>query len=113
MKAFLICPVRGHLPDETFEIVCGLERDGWDVHWPFRDTAQDDPTGFEICSTNREAIDQADMVFVMWDGKSTGCLFDLGIAFALNKLIQVLDAPALTEGKSFQNMMRQWEQSVS
>lgn len=108
-KAFLICPVRGHDPEETKEIVHDLESHGWMIHWPHRDTNQDDPTGFQICSENREAITVADRVFVCWDGKSTGSLFDLGMTFALQKPITVLLAPTATDGKSFQNMMRDWE----
>ena len=44
-KAFLICPVRGHSMDETTKIVVDLENDGWQVHWPPRDTNQEDPIG--------------------------------------------------------------------
>jgi len=49
------------------------------------------------------------MVFFVWDGKSQGCLFDLGVAFALNKPLTVISAPENVEsGKSFQNMARYW-----
>jgi len=109
MKAFLICPVRGHAASETAEIVRRLESDGWEVHWPHRDTNQDDSIGLQICSDNRDAILSAHRVFVVWDGESTGCLFDLGMAFALQKPITVLECPMPTSGKSFQNMMRAWE----
>ena len=109
MKAFLICPVRGVDPELTRAHVDLLEKEGWQVHWPPRDTDQDDPVGLAICHQNREAIAASDRVFVAWDGKSTGSLFDLGMAFALNKPLSVLDAPSPTEHKSFQNMMRAWE----
>lgn len=108
MKAFLICPVRGHSPEETWPIVEALEGRGWVVHWPHRDTDQNDPTGLRICRDNREAIDRADRVFIVWDGQSTGSLFDLGIAFALHKPLGLIQIPAASEGKSFQNMMREW-----
>ena len=107
-KTFLICPVRHADQARARDVVCELERDGWRVHWPYQDTNQDDPTGLRICSDNRDAIADADAVHFMWDGKSQGCLFDLGVAFALNKPIVPVDMPPPTEGKSFQNMVRAW-----
>jgi hypothetical protein len=108
-QAFLICPVRGHDAEETAQTVAQLEREGWKVHWPPRDTDQNDPTGYLICARNKRAIKRASMVFVIWDGQSQGCLFDLGIAWAMGKPITVLECPPPTTGKSFQNMMREWE----
>ena len=108
-KAFLICPVRGSFG--WGEYVQMLEAEGYTVHYPPRDTPQDDPTGLRICSDNLDAILTSDRVFVIWDGKSQGCLFDLGIAFALHKAVTILEAPAASEGKSYQNMMRAWESS--
>lgn len=109
MKTFLICPVRGHDPNETKEVVQLLERQGWNVHWPPRDTNQNDDTGLRICRDNRQAIQAADVVHVIWDGKSQGCLFDLGMAFAMGKPVYTLGLPKATGGKSFQNMVRAWE----
>jgi len=109
MKTFLICPVRGHDPEELMSIVEGLESKGWQVHYPPRDTNQNDPTGFNICEQNFMAIKRADVVHVFWDGKSQGSIFDLGMAFALNKRIKVISLPEPTEGKSFQNMIKDWE----
>ena len=108
MKTFLICPVRGHDPEELQDVVNKLENDGWQVHYPPRDTRQDDPIGFNICEQNYLAIKNADAVHIIWDGKSQGCLFDLGMAFALAKKIIPISLPEPTEGKSFQNMVRQW-----
>jgi len=107
-NAFLICPVRGHDIKETENIVESLESDGWNVYWPPRDTDQDDKHGFNICCENRQGIIHADKVFVIWDGKSTGSLFDLGMAFALHKPIEIIEIPELTPHKSFQNMMSVW-----
>jgi hypothetical protein len=42
----------------------------------------------------------------MWDGVSQGCLFDLGMAFAMNKHITIISIPELSNGKSFQNMVK-------
>ena len=108
MKTFLICPVRGVSPEETRHIVDGLEKDGWEVHWPHRDTNQDDPVGLRICGDNRAAIEEAEAVHIVWDGKSQGSLFDLGMTFSLGKKIVPIELPEATEGKSFQNMVRAW-----
>ena len=108
MKTFLICPVRGHEQAETEAIVRDLEAHGWSVHWPPRDTNQDDPTGLRICMDNEVAIEAADAVHFVWDGKSQGCLFDLGMAFALHKFVIPISMPEKTEGKSFQNMVSAW-----
>lgn len=48
-------------------------------------------------------------MFIVWDGKSKGSLFDAGVAFALAKEIECLSLPEPSDGKSFQNMMREWE----
>ena len=106
-RTFLICPVRGHDPEETRWIVQRLELE-YIVHWPPRDTNQEDPTGFRICTDNLNAIKKADVIHVIWDGISTGCLFDLGMAFALGKTVVPIEMPEPTEGKSFQNMVNEW-----
>lgn len=108
MRTFLICPVRGVEPHVSQAFVAQLEADGYEVHWPHRDTDQNDEVGLRICRDNMAAIAAADVVHVIWDGKSQGCLFDLGIAFALNKPIVTLSLPPPSAGKSFQNMMRVW-----
>ena len=110
-KAFIACPVRGITYNQEFmdELDALGKRFNVKIHFPPRDTNQDDPTGLQICKDNRAAIEAADVVFVLWDGKSQGVLFDLGMAFAANKRIMVIDLPDPTDGKSFQNMIRSWE----
>jgi hypothetical protein len=94
---------------ETEDLVRRLEGDGWEVHWPPRDTDQEDETGYRICWDNRRAIERADVVFVVWDGQSKGSLFDLGMAFAMEKPIRVVEMPPQTEQRSLQNVAREWE----
>lgn len=53
-------------------------------------------------------MSKADVVHFVWDGISQGCLFDLGMAFAMQKKIIVISVPDLTDGKSFQNMVTEW-----
>jgi hypothetical protein len=108
-RAFLICPVRGADQTEANKIVSDLESKGWDVHFPPRDTNQNDKSGYTICCTNMLAIKDAEMVFIYWDGKSTGSLFDAGMAFAFRKPITILSIPELTGSKSFQDMFNEWE----
>lgn len=112
MKGFLICPVRGVDPAVSADHVAKLEAAGVKVHWPPRDTDQNDTEGLRICRDNADAIAAADAVYVLWDGKSQGCLFDLGVAFALKKRVIPLDLPPPSEGKSFQNMVRAWANST-
>lgn len=107
-RSFLICPVRGVDPAESAATVRTLETAGYSVHWPPRDTDQNDKDGLRICRDNMSAIMAADVVHVMWDGKSQGCLFDLGVAFALHKEIIPLKLPEQSAEKSFQNMVRAW-----
>lgn len=107
-KTFLICPVRGYEQTEVEEIVSVLELQKYTVYYPARDTNQTDDTGFRICCDNRQAISEADVVHFIWDGKSQGCLFDLGMAFALGKKVIPVSIPEPTNGKSFQNMVTAW-----
>lgn len=113
MKAFLICPVRGADQARAEQYVATLEANGVQVHYPPRDTDQNDVSGLRICSDNRAAIEAADVVYIAWDGKSQGSLFDLGMAFAFRKPLVVLEAPEATEHKSFQNMMRDYAGPVA
>jgi nucleoside 2-deoxyribosyltransferase len=116
MKIFMICPVRNATPEmiEGIEAeVAALEAQGHRVYYPARDTNQDDRTGLNICKSNRAAIATADEVHIIWDGQSTGSLFDLGMAFALHKkIVPVVGRfPAMSSGKSFQNMVYDWQEN--
>jgi nucleoside 2-deoxyribosyltransferase len=117
MKIFLACPVRNaDVSDREAQAaqVRRLESQGHQVHWPPRDTDQNDTVGLRICQDNRRAIEEADTVYVIWDGKSQGVMFDLGVAFALRKPIHTVDGhmPLQTTGKSLQNMIFAWEENV-
>ena len=108
LRTFLICPVRGHEMNETINYVEKLEADGWEVHWPPRDTDQDDPTGYRICRDNYSAIYRSDIVHIVYDPTSQGSLFDLGVAFALKKPLVLLNEVEPTKGKSFASMIMEW-----
>jgi|GEM_PF-2099578 len=109
MKAFLICPVRGKDPKKYFGLLAELSKFGLQVYCPALDTNQDDPNGLRICEDNLLALMAAKIVLVIWDGESQGVLFDLGMAFALRKPIVSIYLPPPTAGKSFQNMVIEWQ----
>ena len=115
-SVFLICPVRNASKEALAAAnayVSGLEADGYRVHWPPRDTAQDDPVGDRICRDNGRALLAADEVHVWYDPASQGSVFDFGMLFMASEVIGpkkkiVLvnrDAVAPTDGKSFQNVL--------
>jgi nucleoside 2-deoxyribosyltransferase len=113
MKVFLICPVRNATEaqiDKIKSYIYGLEAHGTDVHYPARDTDQNDPVGYRICCDNRQAIEKCDEVHIFWDAQSKGSLFDLGMAFALKKKIVIanMDEIEPTPNKSFTNMICHW-----
>ncbi len=88
-KIFLICPVRNMTEEERKKMeqyIKNLEKQGHKIHWPPRDTNQDDPIGLRICTDNARAIIEADEIHVWWNPDSKGSLFDLGMAFMLDVL---------------------------
>lgn len=113
-KVFVICPVRCVSLETWGEIgiyVSKLEQGGAIVHWPSRDTNQDDPVGLNICEQNREAIYNADEIHIWFDPSSQGSLFDLGMTFAFlrdsHKKVVLINQDQIlpTPHKSFQNVL--------
>lgn len=113
-KIFLICPVRNITEREKKRIrryLKKLEKQGHKVHWPLRDTNQDDPIGLRICTDNAKAIIWADEIHIWWNENSQGSLFDFGMSFMssiLGKKKIILANPdeiAPTNGKSFNNVL--------
>ena len=62
-----------------------------------------------ICEHNRELIAWADEVHIMWDQRSTGTIFDFGMAFALHKPIHIV----YMEAKTIAGVMRKYERKCS
>jgi|SRR5688572_10258867 len=112
---FLICPVRNASPEATERVkayVAGLESGGHRVHWPARDTAQDDPIGTRICVDNASAMLVASEVHVWFEASSQGTIFDAGMLFmalhlGFEKRVVIANPEALTPTahKSFQNVL--------
>ena len=109
-KVFIICTIRSASEDYIKKLenyVSKLESEGIVVYAPHRDTNQM-ALGYEICTQNMEAIKEADEVHILYNSKSQGTHFDMGVAFALNKKIVIVENEPLTEGKSFQRMLVEW-----
>lgn len=106
-KIFIICPVR-HADEEVEEKikehVAQLEEAGHKVHWPKRDTDQDDPNGIRICMDNCDAIIAADEVHIWYDPDSKGSHFDRGMLFALLRLGFPKKVVVINRPKSFENV---------
>jgi len=59
----------------------------------------------QICEYNRSIIEWADVVYVIWDGRSVGTVLDFGMCFALRKPIVI----EYIETKTIANVMRMYE----
>ncbi len=110
MKIFLISPVR-KITGEEQERIMGyvrlMELEGHDVHFPHRDTDQNDSIGNRICRDNLEAIKQSDEVHVWWNETSVGSVFDLGMSWALGKKVRTVNEVIPTDGRnSFSNFLK-------
>lgn len=81
-KIFIIGPVRDietEAHQRIKEYVEDLENKGFKVHWPLRDTDQNDPIGLQICLTNGMKIFEAEEVHIWFDPTSKGSIFDRGM----------------------------------
>ena len=109
-KVFVVCPVRS-VTDEEKQIldkyVSDLEKSGYEVHFPPRDTDQTDTIGTEICKENKEAIRSADEVHVYWSSGSEGSRFDFGMTFMSDRPVKLINKEDVekTPYKSLQNVL--------
>lgn len=101
MKIKIICPVRKGTPQEVTDYVAMLEHQGHKVHFPPRDTNQNDVTGVNICLNHFHAISEADEVHIWYDPTSQGVHFDLGMAFVLGKPLKLINDPPDNSDKSY------------
>lgn len=95
------------LSDKVAYYVKFLESLGYMVYFPMRDTQQKGTNAPEVLRANMNGIIWADEVHVVWDGKSYGTLFDLGIAYALRKPIIVIHVNKIKE-KMDKLYVRSW-----
>lgn len=105
MNIYIICSVREADPINTNQIredVKVKRAQGHEVHFPYDDVDQDDPTGARICAEHAEAMREADEVHVFWDVNSKGSHFDLGMAYILGKkIVGIRTLIPDTAGKSY------------
>lgn len=111
---FLICPVRNATEEQKRWMeghIDILECGGKKVYYPARDTDQNDNIGFRICEDNKNAIFNSKEIHIFWDKESQGSLFDLGMAFAFNKPLFIVNKRDLmpTDKKKFINMILEWD----
>lgn len=90
MKIYLICPVRkcGKREKKLIEkYVHEREAAGHEIFYADRDVNQNDPTGLNIVTEERQAIVDADEIHVWWKAdkkgksKSEGSVFDFGMTW--------------------------------
>lgn len=111
MKVFIICSVRGASEDYRIKLenyVSKLEAEGIEVHLPHRNTNQN-ARGYDICKQNAKAIKEADEVHIFYSKESQGTHFDMGVSFALDKKIVVVENEIYGEGKSYPRMLDEWQ----
>ena len=97
MRIYLVCPVRKRTPEQQADLdewVTSCEQEfGHEVYYPGRDTgvaeAPENATGITACNIHHIQI--ANEVHVYYEPGSTGSLFDLGVAWALNKPIALVN----------------------
>lgn len=111
MNVFIISSVRNASLEYVKmldDYVVSLEAKGKNVYLPHRDTDQRD-TGLNICKKNREAIRKSDEIHIFYSSGSQGTHFDMGMAFAMNKKIVVIENEKYGEGKSYPRMLDEWQ----
>lgn len=113
MKIYLLCPVRK--ATNTIKILLDaytemLEKDGHEVFYPARDNPFEniDLIGTDICRSNVDAIKNADEVHIYWISSSTGSKFDLGIVWAYEKPIILLNEFEVNKAPSFGTLLLGW-----
>lgn len=107
-RTYMLHTPAAYMRVRVAEAVEKLEADGWEVYWPSRDNGHEGIDGWEVNGENAAQMAQCDFVHIMWDGKASGLLFGLGMAFALQKSIKVIQVPDQTTWQSFQNLVHRW-----
>lgn len=79
-----------------------LEKEGHLVKMPAFDNLIGNE--FDICNYNKETIVWSDEVHILWDARSIGTIFDLGMCFALDKKIKII----YLQPKRFTNFVEQY-----
>ena len=59
----------------------------------------------QVCEHNRKLIEWADKIYIIWDKRSMGTVFDFGMVFMARKPICI----SYLEPKTFEGVMRKYE----
>jgi len=108
----IICSVRTDEDrDYSDRYVALLEVVGLRVFYPPRDTDQVDPGGgLRILRDNfYRGFLRCREIHIVWNPKSQGSMFDLGLCFAMRKPLRVVNPVRRTAEKSFQNAILDWQ----
>lgn len=80
-----------------------LETQGNEVSLPAFDDF-DGMNELQVCDYNRQKIEWADEIHVIWDQRSIGTIFDFGMSFAMRKKIKII----YLNQKTFPNFLAQY-----
>lgn len=104
-KIFLISPVNTSNPENYKMVkryVAKLEKKGHIVHWPIRDTDQNDPIGINICDTNLKKIfEWADEIHIYYLAESRGIHFDIGALYLVIRILKYKKKVVFINKKDF------------
>ncbi len=108
---FFISPVAAVMDNQNpelemklFRYVLSLEKRGYVVYWPLRDTNQVDITGgLTICRRNFKSIIDADEIHIWYDETSGGSKFDMGGVFMLCEILGVKKRIVIANEKEVQD----------
>lgn len=93
-RVSIICPVTNSNSEEEQRILRYmdfLQTNNYRVHYPKMHTPQNYRFGYQICTTNKEAIKNSDEVHIYYSPTSTGSIFDVGMAFMAEKTVKVIN----------------------
>lgn len=89
------------------ELADAIRDKGHEVRLPAFDNF--DYNELEIILHNRSIVEWADVVYILWDGRSMGTVFDFGMAVALRKKIKIF----YLNKKSIVNAMLMYEDYIN
>lgn len=113
-KIFLICPVRNATEKQRKwieDFVSKKYKEGYTIHAPHLNTRQTDLFGgYSICVQNAQAVASCEEINIYYDKKSTGSVFDLGVAYALKKPLKLLNKEEIIFNKDdfVDSIIKEW-----
>ena len=87
------------------ELAKTLRCEGYEVKIPAFDDHPDFDE-YDVCNYNREVVEWADIIYLIWDGRSVGVIFDFGMIFMARKPFKI----EYIEKKTVAGVMRKYEE---